>query len=74
VPVNGALLFFPLVLTGVSTKSQSEISMKGQKNSFLKLLKHSKKHLGYFDNYQKYGKNLMCPAGATINYYGCYGY
>jgi hypothetical protein len=31
VPVNGALLFFPLVLTGVRTKSQSEISMKGQK-------------------------------------------
>jgi hypothetical protein len=35
VPVNGALLFFPLVLTGVSTKSQSEISMKGQKKTFI---------------------------------------
>jgi hypothetical protein len=30
-PVNGALLFFPLVLTGVGAKSQSKISMKGQK-------------------------------------------
>ena len=33
VPVNGALLFFPLVLTGVSTKSQSENVMKRQKKT-----------------------------------------
>jgi hypothetical protein len=35
VPVNGALLFFPLVLTGVSTKSQSENVMKRQKKDLL---------------------------------------
>jgi hypothetical protein len=36
VPLKGALLFFLLVLTGVSTKSQSENVMKRQKKNIAK--------------------------------------